>query len=90
MIKKSLAITFLLLLAGFAVWNFAMHKEAEIGIEKGEKAPDFTLPSLKGGEDVSLSDFKGKKCCSIFGRRGASLAELRCPICSSFKMSIGI
>ncbi|KKB71718.1 MULTISPECIES: TlpA family protein disulfide reductase [Bacillus] len=61
MIKKSLAITFLLLLAGFAVWNFAMHKEAEIGIEKGEKAPDFTLPSLKGGEDVSLSDFKGKK-----------------------------
>lgn len=61
MMKKVLAAAFLLVLAGLAVWNFTGQKEAEIGIEKGDKAPDFTLPSLKNGNDVSLSDFKGKK-----------------------------
>ncbi|GIN68330.1 redoxin domain-containing protein [Bacillus sonorensis] len=60
MVKKLLAAALLLLLAGFAVWNFAINNKADIGIEKGEKAPDFTLSSLKDG-DISLSDFKGKK-----------------------------
>lgn len=31
----------------------------EVGLQKGDKAPDFTLYSLKG-EEVSLSDYKGK------------------------------
>lgn len=30
------------------------------GIEVGEKAPDFKLPSTSG-TDISLSDFRGKK-----------------------------
>ncbi|MGG1685603.1 TlpA family protein disulfide reductase [Pseudalkalibacillus sp. NRS-1564] len=31
----------------------------EVGLQKGDKAPDFTLYSLEG-EEVSLSDYKGK------------------------------
>lgn len=34
--------------------------ELPIGLEKGERAPDFTLTDLKGNT-VKLSDFKGKK-----------------------------
>ncbi|MBQ2469485.1 MAG: peroxiredoxin, partial [Clostridia bacterium] len=34
-------------------------------LEKGMKAPDFTLPD-KDGREVSLSDFKGKKVVLYF------------------------
>ncbi|WP_026587248.1 peroxiredoxin family protein [Bacillus sp. NSP9.1] len=61
MVKKTLAVLILLVLAGAAIWNFTMQKKAEIGIEKGDQAPDFTLPSLKGEKNVSLSNFKGRK-----------------------------
>ena len=33
-------------------------------VEVGEKAPDFTLPSTTG-EDISLSQFRGKKLVLI-------------------------
>ncbi|RBW69002.1 peroxiredoxin family protein [Bacillus taeanensis] len=38
----------------------AAASSGEIGLEKGDKAPNFTLENLKG-EQVSLSDFRGKK-----------------------------
>ena len=34
-------------------------------LEKGMKAPDFTLPD-KDGREVSLSDFRGKKVVLYF------------------------
>lgn len=48
-----------------AINEHALGKEvsldlSEIGIEKGQFAPDFTLSTLSG-ETITLSDFKGKK-----------------------------
>lgn len=88
MMKKVLAAAFLLVLAGLAVWNFTGQKEAEIGIEKGDKAPDFTLPSLKNGNDVSLSDFKGKKVLLNFWATWCSRVKPKCLQWKSFKMKI--
>ncbi len=34
--------------------------EVAVGLEVGEQAPDFTLPSTNG-EKISLSQFRGKK-----------------------------
>ncbi len=34
-------------------------------LEVGKQVPDFTLQNQKG-EEVTLSDFKGKKCYSLF------------------------
>ncbi|MCY7769581.1 redoxin domain-containing protein [Bacillus haynesii] len=79
MMKKVLAAAFLLVLAGLAVWNFTGQKEAEIGIAKGDKAPDFTLPSLKDGNDVSLSDFKGKKVLLNFWATWCKPCETEMP-----------
>lgn len=59
---------------GWAVWDFAIKDSSnpeestnnenevteEVGLEKGEKAPDFTLENLDG-EKMKLSDFEGKK-----------------------------
>ncbi|MEC1262664.1 redoxin domain-containing protein [Bacillus swezeyi] len=79
MMKKMLAATFLLFLVGVAVWNFAVQKEAEIGIEKGDKAPDFTLSSLKSGKDVSLSDFKGRKVLLNFWATWCKPCQIEMP-----------
>jgi len=35
-------------------------KKGELMLDIGTKAPDFTLPD-QNGDDVSLSDFSGKK-----------------------------
>src|SRR5699024_4051052 len=35
-------------------------EEAEYGLQSGNKVPDFTLETMDG-EDVSISDFEGKK-----------------------------
>ena len=51
---KSLFLGSVFLAGGLAVAGIAM------AVEIGEKAPDFTLPSTLG-EDISLSQFQGKK-----------------------------
>ncbi|WLR48051.1 redoxin domain-containing protein [Halobacillus litoralis] len=38
----------------------AATEEVDIGLEKGQQAPDFTLKTLSG-EEVSLSDYRGEK-----------------------------
>ncbi|SDZ93898.1 Peroxiredoxin [Thalassobacillus cyri] len=43
-----------------AVENEAASGEGEVGLEKGQKAPDFELKTLEG-ETVKLSDYRGKK-----------------------------
>jgi peroxiredoxin len=35
-------------------------KDSQLMVKEGDEAPDFSLPSIKG-EDVRLSDFRGKK-----------------------------
>ncbi|MRX70712.1 redoxin domain-containing protein [Bacillus lacus] len=57
--KKVLAISLLVFLLGYAVWEFQF-KEPVIGLESGNAAPDFTLETIRG-ETVTLSDLKGKK-----------------------------
>lgn len=58
-------ITSLIIIAG--VWtlvgNFTtetVHSEAEVGVEVGMQAPDFTTNNVNGDE-VSLSDYRGTK-----------------------------
>lgn len=44
------------------------------GLKIGKKAPDFTLPSVAGGE-VSLHDFVGRKVLLVFVQSGCSPCE---------------
>ena len=42
-----------------------MTTRAKTGVHLGDAAPDFTLPSLDG-QDVSLSDYRGRKLILFF------------------------
>jgi peroxiredoxin Q/BCP len=55
------------LLAGLALTLAAQSAQA---LQVGDKAPDFSLPSTKGGT-VKLSDFAGKQSVVIFTYIGA-------------------
>ena len=41
-------------------------EELETGLRKGDIPPDFTLTSLDG-EDITLSDLRGKSCTKFLG-----------------------
>jgi thioredoxin-dependent peroxiredoxin len=56
-----------MLLAGAA---FALAAGGAQALQVGDKAPDFSLPSTKGG-NVRLSDFAGKQSVVIFTYIGA-------------------
>ncbi|MBS4211110.1 MULTISPECIES: redoxin domain-containing protein [Neobacillus] len=73
LIKKILAVTALSGLIGWTMYDFAtsiektvkegeskLKSSVEIGIKEGNKAPDFQLKNIEG-QNVRLSDFKGKK-----------------------------
>jgi len=49
-----------LFLMGMLVASLLVFSTIATGLEIGDKAPDFTLPSTTG-EKISLSQFKGKK-----------------------------
>ena len=48
------------LLAGVVALTLLGTTGASLGIEVGDRAPDFKLPSTNG-VDIALSDFRGKK-----------------------------
>jgi len=54
-------------LAGAAL---LLASQASYALQVGDKAPDFSLPSTKGG-NVKLSDFAGKQSVIIFTYIGA-------------------
>ena len=56
-----------LLLASAAL---ALATQAAHALQVGDKAPDFSLPSTKGG-NIKLSDFEGKQSVVIFTYIGA-------------------
>lgn len=69
--KNSIAIIAVLILAVWGIYDYTKNQtessnqqqtteESEIGIKKGNKAPDFELLNLNG-EPVKLSDFTDKK-----------------------------
>ncbi|WP_368775066.1 TlpA disulfide reductase family protein [Bacillus aerius] len=58
--KKRMASAVLLVLIGLLAWNVFGPKEPSIGLETGDKAPDFELKTLDG-KTASLSDYRGKK-----------------------------
>ncbi len=72
--KNIIAILALLLIAGWGIYDYShgkkkpasTHDQAldmeniEVGIQKGNRAPDFQLLNLDG-EEVRLSDYLGKK-----------------------------
>ncbi|WP_338751520.1 TlpA disulfide reductase family protein [Bacillus sp. FJAT-52991] len=73
--KKWFGLLLLVLLVGIAVVNMVKDRQevteienpgtkapstAQSGIDVGEKAPDFTVKTIQG-EEVSLSDYEGKK-----------------------------
>lgn len=45
---------------GFLLAGILANPSVAVGLEVGERAPDFTLPSTTG-EQISLSQFRGKK-----------------------------
>ena len=48
------------LLAGVVALALLATTQASLGVEIGDRAPDFKLPSTNG-VDIALSDFRGKK-----------------------------
>ncbi|TVY02092.1 redoxin domain-containing protein [Cohnella terricola] len=72
--KNSIAILILLLVVGWGLYDYSQSNKGqsatttqpqqtdgiEIGIKKGNRAPNFKLLNLEG-EEVELSDFIGKK-----------------------------
>src|SRR5699024_11611819 len=66
--KKWIIIIAVVGLLGYAVYDFfgnqtdesAEEEDANVGIEKGDMAPDFELETLDGGK-VKLSDLRGEK-----------------------------
>lgn len=49
------------------------------GLSVGRKVPDFTLPSVAGG-DVSLSDYLGKRLLLVFTQEGCSPCRELAPV----------
>ena len=58
------------LLAGAILALAALAAQGAHALQVGDKAPDFSLPSTKGG-NVKLSDFAGKQSVVIFTYIGA-------------------
>src|SRR5690625_7728587 len=63
--KRWIIVVVIVGLVGWAVYDFASNQMAveedpEVGLEKGNLAPDFELETVEG-ETVSLSDFRGEK-----------------------------
>ncbi|MGM8213184.1 redoxin domain-containing protein [Virgibacillus sp. W0430] len=63
--KKGIIIAIIVALFAWAVYDFVINdekvaEEAEVGLEKGNLAPDFELKTLEG-ETVKLSDFRGER-----------------------------
>lgn len=58
--KKILAISILVFLIGYAVFNAINPNDAKEGVSEGNAAPDFELTTLDG-EQMSLSSLQGKK-----------------------------
>jgi peroxiredoxin len=69
------------LCAVFVLVLFTVAPTCGFAIEAGETAPDFKLQSL-AGEDVSLSDFKGRLVL-------LKLATTWCPTCKQLSAEIG-
>lgn len=64
-VKKWIIVIIILGLFSWAIYDFVSKEgpqelEAEVGIEKGDLAPDFELETI-AGETVKLSDFRGQK-----------------------------
>jgi thioredoxin-dependent peroxiredoxin len=55
------------LVAGMALM---LASQASYALQVGDKAPDFSLPSTKGG-NIKLSDFAGKQSVVVFTYVGA-------------------
>lgn len=58
--KQKLAVFLLIVLAAIAVWQWINSQKETVGLEIGNKAPNFEVTTLDG-EKKSLSDFYGKK-----------------------------
>ena len=50
---------------GIGIW-LLVSPRPEVGIEVGDRAPDFSLERLDTGDPVSLSDFRGKVVLLLF------------------------
>ncbi|WP_226665383.1 redoxin domain-containing protein [Metabacillus litoralis] len=58
--KKILAISILVFLIGYAIYNTVIPTNAKVGVIEGNAAPNFELTTL-AGDKMNLTDLKGKK-----------------------------
>ncbi|MGD7008285.1 TlpA family protein disulfide reductase [Metabacillus sp. 84] len=58
--KRIAAIAVLAVLIISAAWQALWPKGPEVGLDQGNKAPEFSLPLINGNE-AHLADYKGKK-----------------------------
>jgi peroxiredoxin len=72
MIRKNWSITITLFLSLLSIWGC----QNEPTVKIGDVAPDFTLPTLDG-QNITLSQFKGKNIFLLFWTQGCVFCQTR-------------
>jgi len=72
MIRKNWSITITLFLSLLSVWGC----QNEPTVKIGDVVPDFTLPTLDG-QNITLSQFKGKNIFLLFWTQGCVFCQTR-------------
>ena len=72
---KILPFAGIILIIGLIGWGLANANNNDAGFKEGDKAPDFTLPVVGGGQ-FKLSELQGKKNILLYFQEG-----IMCPPC---------
>ncbi|MCD7033652.1 TlpA family protein disulfide reductase [Metabacillus sp. GX 13764] len=82
--KKWTAILFIAALAGAALFQLLLPKDAPVGAEAGNKAPDFSLPSLDK-QSARLADYKGQKVLINFWASWCGPCQKEMPLLKEYQ-----
>ncbi len=74
-LEKILPFAGIILIIGLIGWGLATANDNDAGFKEGDKAPDFTLPVVGGGQ-FRLSALQGKKNVLLYFQEG-----IMCPAC---------
>src|SRR3989344_8620836 len=83
MLGKILPFAGIILIAGLIGWGLlSAANVSSASAKEGDKAPDFTLPTVGGGQ-FSLSNLQGKKNVLLYFQEG-----IMCPACWNQQVDI--